>query len=208
MPPRHDNVLTVELIAGDASYKDTRFSVSLVVRATLRLRYGDTFIAQKQVVCRDGAIVEPEKAARVIWSVRRAPDFPVSSCAQHDSGDFDSIERKPRAFTLVELLIVIGIIAALIAILLPALNAAREHARRVVCLSNIRQLDMAWLMYANEHKGRFCSSETQSAITPDSGNYYVLVSVAMGSHGFWSWIAYDNDQGYHERLLKGNRLRG
>ena len=68
VPPRHDNVLTVELIAGDASYKDTRFSVSLVVRATLRLRYGDTFIAQKQVVCRDGAIVEPEKAARVIWS--------------------------------------------------------------------------------------------------------------------------------------------
>ena len=68
VPPRHDNVLTVELIAGDASYKDTRFSVSLVVRATLRLRFGDTFIAQKQVVCRDGAIVAPEKAARVIWS--------------------------------------------------------------------------------------------------------------------------------------------
>ncbi len=68
VPPRHDNVLTVELIAGDASYKDTRLSVSLVVRATLRLRYGDTFVAQKQVVCRDGAIVEPEKGARVIWS--------------------------------------------------------------------------------------------------------------------------------------------
>jgi hypothetical protein len=68
VPPRHDNVLTVELIAGDASYKDTRLSVSLVVRATLRLRYGDTFIAQKQVVCRDGAIVEPERGARVIWS--------------------------------------------------------------------------------------------------------------------------------------------
>jgi hypothetical protein len=68
VPPRHDNVLTVELIAGDASYKDTRLSVSLVARATLRLRYGDTFIAQKQVVCRDGAIVEPEKGARVIWS--------------------------------------------------------------------------------------------------------------------------------------------
>jgi hypothetical protein len=68
VPPRHDNVLTVELIAGDASYKDTRLSVSLVVRATLRLRYGDTFIAQKQVVCRDGAIVEPDRGARVIWS--------------------------------------------------------------------------------------------------------------------------------------------
>jgi hypothetical protein len=68
VPPRHDNVLTVELIAGDASYKDTRLSVSLVVRATLRTRHGDTFIAQKQAVCRDGAIVEPERGARVIWS--------------------------------------------------------------------------------------------------------------------------------------------
>jgi hypothetical protein len=68
VPPRHDNVLTVELIAGDASYKDTRLSVSLVVRATLRTRHGDTFIAQKQAVCRDGAIVAPENGARVIWS--------------------------------------------------------------------------------------------------------------------------------------------
>jgi hypothetical protein len=68
VPPRHDNVLTVELIAGDASYKDTRLAVSLVVRATLRARHGDTFIAQKQLVCRDGAIVAPEAGARVIWS--------------------------------------------------------------------------------------------------------------------------------------------
>jgi hypothetical protein len=68
VPPRHDNVLTVELVAGDASYKDTRFSVSLVVRATLRERFGDTFIAQRQAVCRDGAIIEPEAGARVIWS--------------------------------------------------------------------------------------------------------------------------------------------
>ena len=59
---------------------------------------------------------------------------------------------RPRAFTLVELLVVIGIIAALTAILLPALSAARETARRAVCLSNLRQLTAAWLMYAQEHK--------------------------------------------------------
>jgi len=68
VPPRHDNVLTVELIAGDVAYRDTRLSVSLVARATLRTRYGDTFIAQREVVCRDGAIVAPELGARVIWS--------------------------------------------------------------------------------------------------------------------------------------------
>jgi hypothetical protein len=68
VPPRHDEVLTVELVAGDATYRDTRFAVSLVVRATLRSRHGNTFIAQRQAVCRDGAIVPPDSGARVIWS--------------------------------------------------------------------------------------------------------------------------------------------
>jgi prepilin-type N-terminal cleavage/methylation domain-containing protein len=60
-------------------------------------------------------------------------------------------------FTLVELLIVIGIIALLVSILLPAANRAREMSRRTVCLSNIRQLTAAWLMYAGEHQGRLCN---------------------------------------------------
>ena len=58
-----------------------------------------------------------------------------------------------RAFTLVELLVVIGIIAVLISILLPALGKARESARAVVCQSNQRQLMGAFLMFANEHQG-------------------------------------------------------
>ena len=63
---------------------------------------------------------------------------------------------RSDGFTLVELLVVIGIIALLAAILVPALNRAREISRRAVCLSNIRQLTTAWLMYANEHHGRLC----------------------------------------------------
>src|SRR5665213_2701693 len=106
-----------------------------------------------------------------------------------------------RAFTLVELLVVIGIIALLIAILLPMLNNAREQARRIQCLSNVRQLTTAWLAYAGENKGRFCSSNTQAAFGGNANHWTERISTHMamdfmlaGVKGpypnvFWSWIA-------------------
>ena len=63
-----------------------------------------------------------------------------------------------RAFTLVELLVVIGIIALLVAILLPALNRAQEAGRRTQCLSNHRQLVTAWMMYADDNKGHLVNA--------------------------------------------------
>ncbi len=66
--PRHDSVLAVELVAGDASYHHDRLAVTLVARATLRTRQGNAFIAQTSVVCRDSAFVSAESGGRVVWS--------------------------------------------------------------------------------------------------------------------------------------------
>jgi len=66
--------------------------------------------------------------------------------------------RRGRGFTLIELLTVIAVIAVLIALLAPALGAARETARSAVCLSNIRQLQIANAAYAVDQDGRFVAA--------------------------------------------------
>jgi prepilin-type N-terminal cleavage/methylation domain-containing protein/prepilin-type processing-associated H-X9-DG protein len=65
------------------------------------------------------------------------------------------LSNRKAGFTLVELLVVIGINSLLISILLPSLNRARETANRVKCASNLRQIGQAIMLYANENKGNY-----------------------------------------------------
>jgi len=62
---------------------------------------------------------------------------------------------KKKAFTLIELLVVIAIIALLVSILLPSLNRAKDLAKRVACLSNLRNMGLGMVMYQSDYDGLF-----------------------------------------------------
>ena len=80
-----------------------------------------------------------------------------------------SDSRANKAFTLIELLVVIAIIAILAAILFPVFAQAKEAAKKASCLSNMKQIALAWPMYANDYDDMFALSSTPYANTPPTG---------------------------------------
>ena len=100
-----------------------------------------------------------------------------------------STRSAQKGFTLIELLVVIAIIAMLAAILFPVFSRAREKARQVMCMSNLRQLGMAWEMYAQDHDDtyplyahntRFCDG--WCAVCPPFANHPNAWPVAMWAY--------------------------
>ena len=84
--------------------------------------------------------------------------------------------RNNKGFTLIELLVVIAIIALLMAIMVPVLRSAKERAHRVVCLSNLKQLTLAWTAYATEHDGKLVRGSSFSMGKTSRGTRVIIVS--------------------------------
>lgn len=99
--------------------------------------------------------------------------------------------RRGRGFTLVELLVVIGVIAVLVAMLMPALNRARSAAQSVACLSNLRQIANMTFMYVNENGGVMPIDDGSMLPAPDSYYWYAQIGPAgVEIESTWAYFSY------------------
>jgi prepilin-type N-terminal cleavage/methylation domain-containing protein/prepilin-type processing-associated H-X9-DG protein len=88
-----------------------------------------------------------------------------------------------RGFTLIELLVVISIIAVLAALLLPALSRAKQQGQKIECINNLRQLQLSWQLYADDHNGWL----PKNSPTQDAGRHRLYPSWTAG------WLDYSDN---------------
>jgi prepilin-type N-terminal cleavage/methylation domain-containing protein/prepilin-type processing-associated H-X9-DG protein len=97
--------------------------------------------------------------------------------------------KNSKGFTLIELLVVIAIIALLLAILMPALNRVKEAGKRIQCTSNIRQLTIAWMTYANSNddKAVQCNATKPPGNPPDATRYDEYNEKGWTGFNYFDW---------------------
>jgi prepilin-type N-terminal cleavage/methylation domain-containing protein/prepilin-type processing-associated H-X9-DG protein len=105
---------------------------------------------------------------------------------------------RRRGFTLIELLVVIAIIAILMAILIPTLNRAKEQAKRGACLNNLRQLQLAWIMYADENDDKIVNGETDNESPPGQ--------IRVSTKSFHQNELYWGGRDWHDNYMSGGQL--
>ena len=106
-------------------------------------------------------------------------------------GKHETTRCRRQGFTLIELLVVISVIAVLMAILMPALSRAKEQGKRAACLSNLKNLSLAWIMYADEND--------DNLVCGDSGEYTGMNSASLpfnkSHYNEEPWVLRDWSQG-------------
>jgi len=91
--------------------------------------------------------------------------------------------RNSGGFTLIELLVVIAVIVVLVAVLLPSLARAREAGRRSVCMGNLRQIQIAWQLYADDNKGYIVNGQAYN-----HSNIWPYPVITSFNYNGWPWL--------------------